>query len=88
MRFSSAGWASPIEAVAGELRALIDNPANRWVHIPEAVQKLRKSEETLRRYCRTNTAPFTWKRDGDEENGRYVIWLPSLPETNNAASRE
>lgn len=62
--------------IAG-LTGMLDRPTYRWV-TPDVVAGIMKcSAETIRRQCRTETAPFLFEQD--EESGRYRIWLASVP---------
>ena len=66
---------APLRQVASELQALLDNPVHVWVSTAEAARIHRKSEETIRRWCREGRAPFRFCK---REDGQYEIWLPDL----------
>jgi hypothetical protein len=65
-----------LESVIGELRSLITNPVHQWVGTAEAARITGRSEETIRRRCRSDTASFRFYRD--QASGRYLIWLADL----------
>lgn len=74
-RWHHEAGAAPLRQVAADLQSLLDNPANVWASVAECARILNKSEETIRRWCRKNTAPFRFHKRDD---GQYEIWLPDL----------
>jgi hypothetical protein len=67
--------AMPLRSIIHDLRNLVDDPQNIWVGVTDASRRLRKSEETIRRWCRQGTAPFRFHKTS---TGEYEIWLPDL----------
>lgn len=66
-----------LRKVAAELTAMLDNPVHRWITVKEAAIIMKKSEETIRRWCRLGTAPFEFRQD--QKSDEYAIWLASVP---------
>ena len=64
-----------LRKVSRELRGLLSNPIHQWVSVADAARLLQRSEETIRRWCRTGATDFTFRNDAQ---GRYWIWLPDL----------
>lgn len=65
----------PAEKIVASLQTMLEDPVHRWVDVADAARLIGKSQETVRRQCRTDTAPFRFVK---EASGRYAIWLPDL----------
>lgn len=76
-RWQGLACGAALRKVIADLTGMLDNPTYRWV-TPDVVAGIMGcSAETIRRQCRTQTAPFLFEQD--EESGRYCIWLASVP---------
>lgn len=74
-----------LRSVSRALRDLLEHPAHCWVSVADAARILRRSEETIRRWCRSGTAPFRYERD---DQGHYMIWLADLRKTEAHCAQE